>query len=306
MGRQLNLAGQKFNKLLAIEPTDERRQGAIVWKFLCDCGNYYFGIGSNVKNGYTKSCGCFNKNSKIKDYTGVRVGKLVVIKIDDTLRPKTKRGNIRWLCQCDCGNTTSIESGDLHKAIINNRNSSCGCYKGKNDLTGRRFGKLTVIQDDIVENEHRKWLCKCDCGNNTIVLGISLLSGKTQSCGCIIYSIGEENIINLLNHNKINYEREYTFYDLRSDNHVLLRYDFAIKDKDNNIIRLIEFDGEQHTNPNCIMHGQNHYEKIICHDMLKNNYAINHNIPLVRIPYTKRDNITIDDLLQDYFLVKEI
>lgn len=305
MGRQLDLTGQKFNKLLAIEPTDERRQGAIVWKFLCDCGNYYFGIGSNVKNGYTKSCGCFNKDCRIKDYTGVRVGKLVVIKIDDTLRSKTKRGNMRWLCQCDCGNTTSIESGDLHKAMINNRNSSCGCYKGKNDLTGRRFGRLTVIKDDIVEQGHRKWLCKCDCGNETIVLGISLLSGKTQSCGCIVGSIGEQNIVNLFNDNKINYEREYTFSDLRSDANVLLRYDFAIKDENDNISRLIEFDGEQHTNPNCKMHGRNRYEKIIYHDTLKNSYALKKGIPLVRIPKEKRDNMTIEDILFDKYLVKE-
>lgn len=61
--------------------------------------------------------------------------------------------------------------------------------KVKNDLTGKRFGKLVVIKqtDDYVspKGERRsRWLCKCDCGNETIVLGRYLMRG-TQSCGCL-------------------------------------------------------------------------------------------------------------------------
>ena len=53
------------------------------------------------------------------------------------------------------------------------------------DVTGQRFGLLTVIKR--VENDKQgnsRWLCQCDCGNIKIILGDSLKSGKTISCGC--------------------------------------------------------------------------------------------------------------------------
>ena len=54
------------------------------------------------------------------------------------------------------------------------------------DLTGRRFGRLTVIQRSENGKDGRaKWLCVCDCGCSTIVRGDRLRSGKTTSCGCL-------------------------------------------------------------------------------------------------------------------------
>ena len=49
------------------------------------------------------------------------------------------------------------------------------------DLKNKRFGKLLVIE----YNGNGKWLCQCDCGNQTIVRSDYLKSGHTQSCGCI-------------------------------------------------------------------------------------------------------------------------
>lgn len=54
------------------------------------------------------------------------------------------------------------------------------------DLTGLHFGRLTVLER--VENDkHRnaRWLCVCDCGEKTVVVGSDLQKGNTQSCGCI-------------------------------------------------------------------------------------------------------------------------
>ena len=52
------------------------------------------------------------------------------------------------------------------------------------DLTGQKFGRLTVIKR--AENKGRSvcWLCKCECGNSHIVRGYSLTSGASTSCGC--------------------------------------------------------------------------------------------------------------------------
>jgi hypothetical protein len=58
--------------------------------------------------------------------------------------------------------------------------------KGKTvDLTGMRFGRLTVIGKTRSSSGRVAWNCKCDCGNETTPLTTSLLKGHSQSCGCL-------------------------------------------------------------------------------------------------------------------------
>jgi len=57
------------------------------------------------------------------------------------------------------------------------------------DLSGKRFGRLTVIKRAGTYKSPKGattplWLCRCDCGNMVEVQGISLKSGNTVSCGC--------------------------------------------------------------------------------------------------------------------------
>lgn len=56
----------------------------------------------------------------------------------------------------------------------------------KKDLTGLKFGRLTVIKLEG-QNKYKRlmWLCKCDCGNTHIVSSNLLLMGVTRSCGCL-------------------------------------------------------------------------------------------------------------------------
>lgn len=55
------------------------------------------------------------------------------------------------------------------------------------DLTGQRFGKLTVIEfAGHAPNRKTLWKCKCDCGNETLVKTNALRSGATKSCGCLV------------------------------------------------------------------------------------------------------------------------
>ena len=54
------------------------------------------------------------------------------------------------------------------------------------DLTGQTFGKLTVVSFTGRDKSGKlTWLCKCECGNEKTVIGGSLTSGNTKSCGCI-------------------------------------------------------------------------------------------------------------------------
>lgn len=54
------------------------------------------------------------------------------------------------------------------------------------DLTGQSFGKLIVLRlaDDYVKGKAR-WLCACECGNETVVFACNLTRGHTTSCGCV-------------------------------------------------------------------------------------------------------------------------
>lgn len=56
------------------------------------------------------------------------------------------------------------------------------------DLTGQKFGRLTVIKryENNIQNKKVLWECKCDCGKSTIVQGGNLRNGHTRSCGCLI------------------------------------------------------------------------------------------------------------------------
>lgn len=54
------------------------------------------------------------------------------------------------------------------------------------DLTGHRFGLLTVEKYSYTKNNRVYWLCKCDCGNTKEVQKSSLKNGGTKSCGCLL------------------------------------------------------------------------------------------------------------------------
>lgn len=53
------------------------------------------------------------------------------------------------------------------------------------DLTGQRFGRLTVIERAENKGKCVMWKCLCDCGNYTITNSYSLRSCATKSCGCL-------------------------------------------------------------------------------------------------------------------------
>lgn len=52
------------------------------------------------------------------------------------------------------------------------------------DLSGRRFSRLVVVKRSGTKHAQALWLCRCDCGKETKVIGCMLRSGRTRSCGC--------------------------------------------------------------------------------------------------------------------------
>lgn len=235
----------------------------------------------------------------LKDLTGQQFGRLTVIS-----RAPNKGRYVCWNCSCSCGNTCIVRAHDLS----NNKTQSCGClYKESRpkaqNLIGKQFGKLTVIKKTELRKDNRPvWECKCICGNLTLVNSHELMSGTRVSCGCKNKSAGESIIETLLQENSINYlfNKGY-FTDLLSEKGRILRFDFILLNNDNKPYRLIEFDGEQHFKDLPIFKESLQIRQ--SRDKIKNNYAKKHNLPLVRIPYWELNNITIEMLLGDTYLV---
>ena len=126
----------------------------------CDCGNKIVVKYQNLANQKgRRSCGC----AEFTDLTGKRYGKLVVEKRVTVAEAGKEGNNHWWKCQCDCGNTTYVLGGNL----LNGTTKSCGCLKEgpKENLTGRRFGRLVVKGWIPDENRGIVWECQYDCGN---------------------------------------------------------------------------------------------------------------------------------------------
>lgn len=299
MGYKIDMTGQKFGRWTVIG-FDCNKNRRTMWKCRCDCGTERSVEGARLRGGRSKSCGCLLRESTAlrsrKDITNQRFGRLVA------LYPTEERqgGKIIWLCKCDCGNEVKVPIDRL----TGKNTQSCGCLSKEKtserfciDLTGQTFGKLTVIKRDNTKNYKRvHWLCKCSCGNSELesVDGCYLRSGeKTQCSKCVPKSKGEEQIKNILIKNNISFTQEKSFDDCRfPKTNRLARFDFYIDNK-----YLIEFDGRQHIQNTSKWNNEWNLEYVQEHDQVKNNYCKEHNIPLIRIPYSKINYIKLEDLL---------
>lgn len=62
------------------------------------------------------------------------------------------------------------------------------------DITGKKYNRLTVIKRlENSKDGSPRWLCKCDCGNYTKVLGKNLKNNSVKSCGCLIIENNKEH-----------------------------------------------------------------------------------------------------------------
>lgn len=231
---------------------------------------------------------------KFIDMTGQKYGRLTVLQRHPE---KSKCNHILWECICECGTKKLLDGQDLRAGKV----KSCGCLnkeiaatKNRKNLTNQIFGKLMVLEPTEGRNNgYIVWKCQCECGNITYVNTNDLTTGNTTSCGCI-HSRGEEYIGQILTINNIIYQNQKSYSDCCSPSTGrVLRFDFYVN---NNY--LIEYDGILHfKTENRGWNSQELLEKTQLHDKIKNQYCLEHNIPLIRIPYTHLSKLCLEDLL---------
>lgn len=220
-----------------------------------------------------------------------------------------------WHCVCDCGNEVDVPT----RSLIAGYTKSCGCLQkeiangvGKQtivyakqrqmeltDKTNQRFGRLTALSLEYSKEWNKpRWKCLCDCGNVCYIPSGDLSTGNTTSCGCL-RSRGEEKIAALLNQNNILFEKEKVFEDCVSARHGNYRFDFWV-----NSSYLIEYDGIQHYKE--VPFFQQKLSDRQKDDADKNEWCKEKGIPLIRIPYSHLNHITIEDLIPETsnFIIK--
>ncbi|MBQ0014704.1 MAG: hypothetical protein KBS82_05200 [Oscillospiraceae bacterium] len=233
--------------------------------------------------------------TRLIDLTGQKFGRLTVLE-----RAPSTGGQAEWICKCDCGNIKKVKGQHLRSGAI----VSCGCYNREAtskartvDLTGRRFGKLSVIEYAGSKNGRAVWRCMCDCGNIVDVYSSYLQTGDTKSCGCIM-SYREVMIEEYLKEHNILYEKQYTFPDLRGKKYPL-RFDFAIFNSDKSLRCLVEYQGEQHFD-NIFGLPDDKYIESLSRDDMKREYCHSHNIDLFELTNEENIYLEIGEILNGY------
>lgn len=216
-----NLAGRKFGKLLVVSKA-KNKSGRVTWLCLCDCGKEKAILATNLKMGYTGSCGCIVRihghagdrtetstyrswhqmknrclNSKVKDFPryggrGIKVCNKWKKSFKAFLKDMGERPKGMTLERIDNDGNYIPKNCKwaFRKEQASNRRSP-----PFNNLIGLRFGLLSAL--NRASNAFSKcrdrvlpvarYLCRCDCGRLTIVRSSKLVSGHTKSCGHLVF-----------------------------------------------------------------------------------------------------------------------
>lgn len=245
---------------------------------------------------------------KNRDLIGQTFGKLHVIDFSEKAKQKGYYGS--YHCVCDCGNEVDIPRSEL----IAKKALSCGCRY--HDLSGQTFGYWHVdsLAEPLITPSGIKVIrynCTCKCGSKRVVIARTLTSGASFSCGCYrderAMSKYEFCVCQYLNEHGFlednvkasrGYTRHKTYSDLKGLGNGYLSYDFYVWNHGKEW--LIECQGGQHYFPVDLWGGEEVFAKQVEHDKRKADYAANHNIPLLEIPYTAFQMSMVADLLNKF------
>lgn len=159
--------------------------------------------------------------------------------------------------------------------------------------------KMSLVNKDVevlgtYVNMHEKIKCRCrNCDTIWYPKCLNLFYAKT-GCPTCNESKGEKNIRTYLEETNVIFRSQYKFKDCK--NVYSLPYDFAILNSQDEVLGLIEYDGEQHFRPVSFFGGQDRFQDVVTNDSTKNKYAIDNNIPLLRCNYMQTDQQVTEEV----------
>lgn len=224
--------------------------------------------------------------------------------------------NRHYLCtNKNCGISCYMERTTIKRAIDGKRDCMSKCKGCKNDKQNScyystlcrqknlyktpdrtvkikvgdliNFWKVKNLSSSANYSDHQmRAICTCNFCRQDKEMRVDHLLENGVACDCFKqHSIGEQVVEDILKNLSVKYKAEYTFENLVGLKGGALRYDFAILNNSNKVIGLIEYDGEQHFQEAGTYFNKDGHVQI--HDKIKNDFAEENHIPLLRIPFTE-------------------
>lgn len=148
-------------------------------------------------------------------------------------------------------------------------------------------GDKYTYEHTAYTNNHTKVVITCPKHGDFSISPSHFLKGI--GCSSCKNSLGSNAVRAWLDNHNILYRAEYKTKECKDKKE--LPFDFAILDKNKQLLGLIEYDGQQHFEP-CSLFGKGQSFIItVLHDAVKNQFCEDNNIPLLRIPYWDKDKI---------------
>lgn len=288
-----DLTGKVYGEITVLEmiyPKRSDKEGKTKCKCRCSCGKEIIKNAYDLKKSNRPSCGCVNYEILLdtcsKDINGKRFGKLLVLEtlydFETHTKPKVK-------CLCDCGKEIILNKNDVQSG----HTLSCGCLQKERASESNLKNWEQVISDTgvkIIDRAYKNdkgvwmWNCVCPiCNNIFVALPAKIMENVTTSCGCKIKSSYERITENILINYNLKYKSQYMFDDCRYK--YKLKFDFAVFDNNDELLFLIENDGQQHYEPIKLFGGDEYLKNAQIRDNIKNEYCKKNNITLLRLPY---------------------
>ena len=280
--------------------------------FRCSCGSEFqttFAKFQNRNKRQCNACGNFQKisNSRLTiDDVRLKIESFGCELISNTYA----KYRTKLIIRCACGNIYS-------QTLANFLNGTHRCQQCAQKISNEAKNKYTYEQVEQLCHSHDcellsqknsnyinrkdKISLRCSCGeifSTKLFMCLDYEKYKCNSCTALDAPqlLGEVEIEKYLKSKKYIYKKEYSFSDCY--NKYVLRFDFAVFV--DNEIKLIEYDGMQHFRPYDYYGGKETFENIVLRDEIKNKYCENNNIPLLRIPYNKKNEIV--EILDKYLV----
>ncbi|MCE5220078.1 MAG: hypothetical protein LLF98_02120 [Clostridium sp.] len=265
--------------------------------YICRCGNITQKTFARFHSGRYNCPECKKRNKTYLQWKKFNYYKKLVEKDGSILLSESYIDSKTSLkIQCSCGNIIEIGTRSKYFKCNDCTMKMVGINKIKSnnqfllDVYNSVGDEYRVLSEYISAIEYVK-MKHNTCGYIFKVTPNNFLS-KNSGCPNCKKSKGEKRISNYLILKDIIFISQYKFNNCRDKNK--LPFDFAIFDKDNNLLMLIEYDGELHYKPYNYKNKEDALEKLRItqhHDKLKNDYCKNNNIKLLRIPYWEFNNI---------------
>lgn len=231
----------------------------------------------------------------------------------DLLSSSYKNAKEKLDFRCTCGNifasnwSNIIKSRDSKGFICCPECSHKHRVELQSDTLEEVKSKCKKINVELLSTHYSshkdRLLFKCSCGRTFERAVCKVLQGQTRCEYCSHKkSYPEQEIEDVLIKNHVDFKTQYIFKDCKNVSY--LRFDFAIF-KNNSLVFLLEYDGEQHFYPvTKYEKAQERLEETKYNDNIKNKYCKDNNINLKRIDYTKKKKLeqVVIDILKEFNL----